>query len=209
VKRIAALAVALTAIFATGGVAYATATADPALTPGASNAAVTQATIYQTICTRGYTSTIRNVSTKTKSAIYAEYHVSKSAQRGYVIDHLIPLEVGGSNDIRNLWPQPKPDASKKDTTENLVHDQVCNATLDLTSAQHIFQIYWSGAGVTATPAQTQPPPPPAPTSAQSSPPPAQTPGNGPTALCRDGSYSYAANHSGACSHHGGVAQFYK
>lgn len=35
------------------------------------------------------------------------------------------------------------------------------------------------------------------------------PGNGATALCNDGTYSYAANHRGACSHHGGVAQWYK
>jgi hypothetical protein len=31
---------------------------------------------------------------------------------------------------------------------------------------------------------------------------------GPTALCRDGTYSYAAHHQGACSGHGGVAVFY-
>lgn len=29
----------------------------------------------------------------------------------------------------------------------------------------------------------------------------------PTAKCRDGSASYSAHHSGACSHHGGVAQW--
>jgi len=30
-----------------------------------------------------------------------------------------------------------------------------------------------------------------------------------TALCSDGTCSYAAHHQGACSHHGGVAQFYQ
>jgi hypothetical protein len=39
-------------------------------------------------------------------------------------------------------------------------------------------------------------------------PPANGPPPGATALCRDGTYSYAANHQGSCSHHGGVAQFY-
>ena len=34
-------------------------------------------------------------------------------------------------------------------------------------------------------------------------------GNGATALCNDGTYSYAAHHQGACSHHGGVAVFYR
>ncbi|WP_413796736.1 DUF3761 domain-containing protein [Streptomyces iranensis] len=35
------------------------------------------------------------------------------------------------------------------------------------------------------------------------------PAAGATALCNDGSYSYAAHHQGACSHHGGVAVFYR
>ncbi len=41
------------------------------------------------------------------------------------------------------------------------------------------------------------------------PAPAVPDGAGATALCVDGSLSYAAHHQGACSHHGGVAQFYK
>ncbi len=53
-----------------------------------------------------------------------------------------------------------------------------------------------------------PAPQPAPTPA---PAPAPQPDHpaGATALCNDGTYSYAANHQGACSHHGGVAQWYK
>ena len=35
------------------------------------------------------------------------------------------------------------------------------------------------------------------------------PVSGPTAQCRDGTYSYSANHSGTCSHHGGVAVWYR
>jgi len=42
------------------------------------------------------------------------------------------------------------------------------------------------------------------------PAPAQTDNtNGATALCNDGSLSYSATHSGTCSHHGGVAVWYK
>ncbi len=32
---------------------------------------------------------------------------------------------------------------------------------------------------------------------------------GPTALCRDGTYSYSANRKGTCSHHKGVRMWYK
>jgi hypothetical protein len=72
----------------------------------------------------------------------------------------------------------------------------------------------------AAPAPTNAPPPrndnaPPPASTQrSSPPPApsrstQTGGatGKPTAQCKDGTTSYSAHHSGACSHHGGVKQW--
>jgi Protein of unknown function (DUF3761) len=39
-------------------------------------------------------------------------------------------------------------------------------------------------------------------------PPAGTPDNA-TAKCKDNTYSFAKTHSGACSHHGGVAEWYK
>ena len=32
---------------------------------------------------------------------------------------------------------------------------------------------------------------------------------GATAKCKDGTYSFAKHHQGACSHHGGVAEWYK
>jgi hypothetical protein len=35
------------------------------------------------------------------------------------------------------------------------------------------------------------------------------PAHGATALCKDGTLSYAAQHQGACSHHGGVAHWYR
>jgi hypothetical protein len=118
--------------------AFAASAPDPSLTPGARDPRVTQATIGQTICTRGYTSTVRNVSTQTKHRVYVEYGISRSQQRGYVIDHLIPLEVGGANDIANLWPEPKTDAKTKDKLENQLHATVCNGNVSLADAQAQF-----------------------------------------------------------------------
>lgn len=67
--------------------------------------------------------------------------------------------------------------------------------------------------VPAPAAPAVPAPAPAPAApaapAPAAPAPAPVPGGGATALCKDGSLSYSANHSGTCSHHDGVAVWYK
>jgi hypothetical protein len=129
---------------------------DPILTPGATDLTVTQANIHQTICTRGYTSTVRNVSTQTKSAVYAEYHIAQPDKRRYVIDHRVPLEIGGSNDSRNVWPEPERDAEQKDRIENLGHALVCEGTIPLATAQTLFEIEWSNIHFTRSDRRTAP-----------------------------------------------------
>lgn len=64
------------------------------------------------------TKTKRNVSKKTKDDIYAEAGISKEAQKGMRIDHIVPLEIGGSNDKSNLQIQAKERAAAKDVLEN-------------------------------------------------------------------------------------------
>jgi hypothetical protein len=49
----------------------------------------------------------RNVSEATKQQVYENYGISERCQREYTIDHLIPLSIGGSNRIENLWPEHK------------------------------------------------------------------------------------------------------
>lgn len=79
---------------------------DPKLTPGAIMPGVT----VEQLCTRGYANVIgggaRNVPDKLKRAVFVEYLGAVPAQPGnYEVDHLISLELGGSNDIKNLWPE--------------------------------------------------------------------------------------------------------
>jgi hypothetical protein len=66
---------------------------------------------------------------------------------------------------------------------------------------------------TTVPAPVAPAPvvqtPVAPAPAPVAPAPAPAPGGGATALCNDGTLSYSATHRGTCSHHGGVAVWYK
>src|SRR6516164_1929058 len=114
-----------------------------ALTPGA-----VLTTDAATICTPGYASSVRDVSTATKEQVYAEYGVSYPQPRGaYEVDHFIPLEIGGSNDIKNLWLEPAtpmPGFHQKDEFENFEHDQVCVGTISAAEAQSrmVSDWYW-------------------------------------------------------------------
>ena len=54
------------------------------------------------ICVPGYTKTVRDMPQSVKNQVYRQYGVVSRAPREYEVDHLISLERGGSNSIRNL-----------------------------------------------------------------------------------------------------------
>jgi uncharacterized protein DUF3761 len=170
-------------------------TPNPSLTPGVASGAVTQQNLATTICVSGFASSVRNVSTVTKHRVYAEYHIAKAEQRRYVIDHLIPLEVGGTNDIANLWPEPKGESKTKDKLEDLLHDDVCRGDLTLADAQRIAVGPVDAGLTTAKHADGSARRPQAPGPARA------------TAQCADGTYSFSRHRQGTCSAHGGVRQW--
>lgn len=121
---------------------------DLSVTPGA----VGPMTAAQ-ICSKDFhTETVRSVSEATKHAVCAAYGIDRAHcvglqpdGSGYEIDHLISLELAGSNDRTNLWPQaynPKPAAKEKDAVENWLHAQVCAGKLDLATAQEQIRTDW-------------------------------------------------------------------
>ena len=100
------------------------------------------------ICVSGYAKRVRNVSTATKNQVYAEYGVAFHAPNEYEVDHLIPLGIGGSNDIKNLWPQPtdpRPGRLEKDALESVLHNRICDRSIDVLTAQHDVAIDWVAA----------------------------------------------------------------
>jgi hypothetical protein len=142
---------------------------DPALTPGAINPAVTQATIGSTICRSGWTATVRPPSSYTnalKVQQIAQYGYADASTAAYEEDHLIPLELGGApRDPRNLWPEPytasltggrSVGARVKDAYETALKHEVCVGTISLASARVRIGIHWVhyDFGIPLTPTAT-------------------------------------------------------
>lgn len=90
------------------------------------------------VCVSGYASDVRDVPQSLKDSVYEEYGIASHRPYEYEVDHFISLELGGSNDISNLWPEaaePRPGYHEKDKVENYLHDQVCNHGMPLGEAQ--------------------------------------------------------------------------
>ncbi len=97
------------------------------------------------ICVSGYTKTVRNVSNTTKKKVFKEYGIPYSEHSNYEVDHIISLELGGGNDISNLYPESyviENGARIKDKFENYLHKQVCTGKLDIVEAQKQISTDW-------------------------------------------------------------------
>jgi len=230
IKRIAIISIL--AIFASSNISTADSNTNylpiSAVTPGAINPTVTQSNISTTICVVGYTTKIRPAASYTTAlkqkqlaTTYSRYGSSSTAL--FEEDHLIPLEIGGSpKDPKNLWPEPWSGAlgaRKKDALENKLHLMICARLITLAEAQQAFATNWIDAynkyilkinTPEATPAPAEASLPTDSPSLVATPNPS-TSSSVPlsaTGKCKDGTYSSAKSHSGMCSKHGGVAQFY-
>ena len=123
---------------------------DPACTPGAYSGDG-----WRAVCQPGYASRHRRVSAATKLLVYHSYGIlthqilsklpilGKTVPGQYEIDHLIPLELGGSNAIDNLWPEPAPEYHIKDGVETALHNRVCSQHGGLIKAQNDIATDWT------------------------------------------------------------------
>lgn len=188
--------------------------ADPAHSPPLPNPQMTPGDVLTTdrnvICVPGYTQTVRDVPQSVKNQVYRQYGVVSREPREYEVDHLISLELGGSNSIRNLWPesyvtQPL-NAHVKDKLENKLHDLICSGQIPVEQAQKEIAANWTqayvkyvgplpgGAGAATaggsspmtTPAAT--PSPTAPASGMPGNPDGSCPANAPIKVSRSGIY---------------------
>lgn len=90
------------------------------------------------VCTPDYTETVRpsNFYTRNLKIIQMDAMELPGEAKDYELDHAESLELcGAPRDPNNLWPQPWPEARKKDKLENFLHRQVCNGKITLEEAQ--------------------------------------------------------------------------
>lgn len=122
---------------------------DSGCTPGATNPAVTQSDIRDTICTRGWTATVRPPESYTEQLKREQMGLygDTGSMSGYEEDHLVPLELGGSpSDPKNLWPEPGSSPNPKDDVEYAANRAVCSGRLTLADAQREIAGDWIALG---------------------------------------------------------------
>jgi hypothetical protein len=116
---------------------------DRSCSPGAYYSRLTK----RVVCSSRFrTSTIRNVPQSEKFRVEREYGMAAGYYGCAIeIDHIVPLELGGSNAIANLFPEPGSGAANyhaKDALENRAKSMVCVGRLSLRTARRGFARNW-------------------------------------------------------------------
>jgi hypothetical protein len=116
---------------------------DPTLTPGA-----VRTVDAGEICSTG-TRGLRHWSRERDDRIMAEYGLPTGPHPDYEIDHLIPLGIGGADNDKNLWAEPRRSiekewpAEKKDELEYRLRELICARQLDVSAAQQAIRDDWT------------------------------------------------------------------
>jgi len=118
------------------------------------NPAVTQATIFDTICIHGWTRTVRPYVSTMKSIkrdMLAAIGEPIEHRNRYELDHKIPLALGGDPlDRRNLALQLIDEAREKDAVEVCLSALVCQGRIGLDEAQEAIWSDWRKASEACT-----------------------------------------------------------
>jgi hypothetical protein len=123
-------------------------TPDPALTPGA----VRSTDLAAIISTESQAEAARPTQS-VKDAVYREYGIDPHRHAPCEIDHLIPLSIGGANDIRNYWPElyadrpGLPGARTKDRIEDKLYLLSRTGKISIPDAQRAIATDWQSAYV--------------------------------------------------------------
>jgi hypothetical protein len=90
----------------------------------------------------------RDIPLDMQQKVFAAYGIKSPQRDQFEVDYLITPDLGGTESIKNLWPQPYSahwNAHVKDKLEERLHDLVCSRKLDLGTAQHDIAVDWIAA----------------------------------------------------------------
>jgi hypothetical protein len=110
----------------------------------------TNATLAATVCSPGWAGTQRVDTSKIKTQAMHAYGEPASLRPTVELDHLIPLELGGANDVSNLWPEISDEPGQgfrnsKDQVENNLKEAVCAHHIAIADAQNAIATNWTTA----------------------------------------------------------------
>jgi hypothetical protein len=117
---------------------------NPILTPGSY-----RSIRLQDVCRTQPYEQARVTSLSLKQQVLREYGMPGAAVSDHEIDFLVIPELGGTENIQNLWPEPYAstvwNARVKDELEERLHQMVCAQQVDLQTAQRDIATDWISA----------------------------------------------------------------
>lgn len=112
--------------------------------PGVVTSGVNESNYRTTACDPRYARHMRPPAAEIREAIRrvrGEFRLGPTAH--WRLDWLVPVSLGGANDLRNLWPVPTPEtATLKKKVDGDVLRAVCAGTVSLTAAQSAMAGDW-------------------------------------------------------------------
>jgi len=114
---------------------------DSQLTPG-----LVRPISLNEVCTTTYSDDTDEVPASIRQQVFSEYRVASEQSQSYGLDYLVSPQLGGTADIRNLWPEPEAQTlwnmRAKDALEDHLHELVCEGKIDLATAQRDLASNW-------------------------------------------------------------------
>lgn len=84
-----------------------------------------------------------------RTQVFRAYGMAGVREQDFEVDYLITPDLGGTDTLRNLWPEPYYNtvwnAHVKDQLEVRLRDLVCSGSLDLSTAQRDLSSDWIAA----------------------------------------------------------------
>lgn len=101
------------------------------------------------VCQITYSDDTRLVPASIQKQVFREYGMENAGSKDYELDYLISPQLGGTDDVRNLWPEPVSatawNVRDKDALETRLQQLVCQGKLNLATAQRDLANDWISA----------------------------------------------------------------